>query len=162
MTLKQKKHNKRQNEMLVYGNKWSITKGMPVGELREQRAQKNRGSDPFPDLPGSCPVCSVKPAARPHPHKKWHGVCSRTKNLNLVKVVERPSTTCWDLQGESCHQACSQMKKSRESHEYCHGYFCLGTSPLELILEELWQYNFPGRKGIAFPIKKLFHKWSSV
>lgn len=30
-------------------------------------------------------------------------------------------------------------------------------SPLELVLRVLWQYNFPDRKGIAFPIK-IFHK----
>lgn len=119
--------------MLMYGNK----KGIPVGELRGQRAQGKRGCVPFPALPGSCPVCCVRAAATPHPHKKRHEVCSRTKNLNIVKVVEHSSTTCWDLQGEGCLQECSQMEKSRDSHEYCHGYFCLGKSPLELILEEL-------------------------
>lgn len=121
---------------------------------REWGAQRKRSCVPFPALPGSVPVCCVKAAARPHPHKKWHEVGSRTKNLTTMKVVEGPSATCWELQGESCHQACSQMEKSRESHECCHGYFCLGKSPLELTLEELWQYNFPGRKGLAFPIKK--------
>lgn len=129
--------------MPKYGNKWSITEGIPSEELREWGAQRRKGCVPFPALPGSFPVSCVKAAARPHSLKKRHEICSRTKNLNVVKVVKHPSTSCWDL----------QMEKSRESHEYGHGYFCLGKSPLELTLEELWQCNFPGREGVAFPIK---------
>lgn len=122
-------------------------------------AQRKRGHPPFAALPGSCPMCWVKAAARPHTHKKWHEACSRTKDLNTVKVVEHPLTTYWDLQGESCHQAWADEKIQGEpwilSWLFLLRKVLLGAGSGGVVtVQPPWQ------KRHCFS-NKIFHKWSS-
>lgn len=170
--------------MLKYRNKWSVMEDIPMGELLSGRVRSIEGEELFHS---PCPhpawvLSSPLALCLQIDHNKWHEVCSMPKDSNITKVVELPFTACWDLQGGNSHQARSRHaepwgvqservsvcgrperveEKHREIHDFCHGYFCSGESPLELVLEELWQCDFPDRKGIAFPIE-MFHKQSLV